>query len=139
LTFRIFKKVEWRNLKNYLTISLVVLVLIALNFRQLRANENTFQSPVKMRACYEGTMNTSRLYFRENGTFEDFNIGWFAHVHYRNGTWSKHGDTLHLNFKGKKTKPLDSVLIIKGNNIFKFREDTLAPTLYYMGYCKGLH
>jgi len=78
LAVRVIRLKDWRNLNNYMTLGLTILVLTVLNFGILRANENTFQSPVKMRACYEGTMNTSRLYFRENGTFEDFNIGWFA-------------------------------------------------------------
>jgi hypothetical protein len=139
LTVRILRRSDWRNLKNYLTIGVAVLVIIALNIRQLEPNEDTFQSPVKMRACYEGTMNTSHLYFRENGTFEDFNIGWFAFVHYSNGTWKQDGDTLLLKFKGEKNRLLDEKIIIKDYNLYKLQSDTLAPTHYYLGYCKGLN
>ena len=94
LTIKIFKVRNWRNKKNYFTLGSVCLALISLYVPQLHANENTFQSPIKIRACYEGTMNTSHLYFRENGVFEDFNIGWFAFVSYRHGTWKQDGDTL---------------------------------------------
>ena len=127
------------HIKNYLTIVLTIFVLAALNVRQLRANENTLQSPVTIRACYEGTMNTSHLYFRKNRTFEDFNIGWFAYVHYRKGTWSQDGDTLFLDFDGEKPRLLDNKIIIKGDNLYKKQADTLVPTYYYLGYCKGLN
>jgi hypothetical protein len=92
-----------------------------------------------MRACYEGTMNTSHLYFRENGSFEDFNIGWFAFVHYSNGTWKQDGDTLFLNFKGEKSRLLGEKIIIKDDILYKIQRDTLIPTHYFFGYCKGLN
>ncbi len=96
-------------------------------------NENTFQSPVKIKARYEGTMNTSRLFLRENGTFEDFNIGWFAYVHYYEGTWKQNKDTFYLQFKyNQKPNLLDNVLIIKGDNIYKIQADTIVPTYYYI-------
>ena len=139
LAVRVIRLKDWRNLNNYMTLGLTILVLTVLNFGILRANENTFQSPVKMRACYEGTMNTSRLYFRENGTFEDFNIGWFAFVHYRHGTWTQNGDTLKLDFDGETSNLLDEKIIIKDDNLFKIQADTLVSTYYYLGYCKGLN
>jgi hypothetical protein len=139
LTVRIIRRSDWRNFKNYITIGVTVLVIIALNIRQLEPNEDTFQSPVKMRACYEGTMNTSHLYFRENGSFEDFNIGWFAFVHYSNGTWKQDGDTLFLNFKGEKSRLLGEKIIIKDDILYKIQRDTLIPTHYFFGYCKGLN
>jgi len=139
LTVRIIKKPEWRKLKNILTIGFAVLVVTTMNFKQLQANEDTFQSPVKIRACYEGTMNTSHLYFRENGTFEDYNIGWFAFVHYISGTWRQDGDTLYLDFDGEKNKLLDEKIVIKDKNLYKVQSDTLVPTHYYLGNCKGLN
>jgi hypothetical protein len=139
LTIKIIKKTDWRNLKNILTIGFAVLVLTTMNIKQLQANEDTFQSPVKMRACYEGTMNASHLYFRENGTFEDFNIGWFALVHYISGTWRQEGDTLYLDFKGEKNRLLDKKIVIKDNKLYKVQSDTLVPSHYYLGNCKGLN
>jgi hypothetical protein len=139
LTIRIIMKPDWRNLKNILTIGFAVLVVTAMNIKQLQANENTFQSPVKMRACYEGTMNTSHLYFRENGTFEDYNIGWFALVHYISGTWRQVGDTLYLDFEGEKNNLLDEKIVIKENRLFKLHSDTLVASHYYLGDCKGLN
>jgi len=137
LIIRIIRLRDWKNVKNYLTIALILFVLTALNMRQLQANENTLQSTVIIRACYEGTMNTSHLYFRKNGTFEDINIGWFAFVHYRKGTWRQCKDTLFLEFAGEKPRLLDNKMIIKGDNLYKKQGDTLVPTYYYLGYCKG--
>jgi len=139
LTLKVIRRPDWRNLKNYLTIGLTLPVLATLNIKVLRVNENTFQSPVKIRACYEGIMNTSHLYFRENGSIEDFNIGWFAFVHYHKGTWVEQGDTLRINFEGENPNLLDEKLIIEDNNMYKIQADTLAPTYYYIGYCKGLN
>lgn len=139
LTISMIRHSEDRGLKNYLTIGFFFLLLIASNMRSLTANENTFQSPVKMRACYEGTMNTSYLYFRENGTFEDFNIGWFASVHYHRGSWTQQEDTLRLDFEREKPRLLDEKIIIKDGNLYTLQADTLVPTYYYLGYCKRLN
>lgn len=139
MVIKIISKPNYRNLKNYLTIGFPVLVFIVLNIKQLRAGENTFQSPVVIRACYEGTMNTSRLYFRKNGTFEDFNIGLFAFIHYCGGTWEQNGDTLILDFHGEKPKLLEEKIVIKNKSLYTIQADTLAPIFYYIGYCKGLN
>ena len=135
-TFLIFLNLylykEWRTKTNVLIAFLPIALLLSLSIGGIKMNENTFQSPVKMKARYEGTMNTSRLFLRENGTFEDFNIGWFAYVHYYEGTWKQNKDTLFLRFKyNQKPNLLDNVLIIKGDNIYKIQADTLVPTYYY--------
>jgi hypothetical protein len=135
LIWKIIKYIEWKHSSNFVILALLIL----LNLPGLEFNENTFQSKVKLRACYEGTMNTSRLFFRENGTFEDFNIGWFAFVHYTSGTWQQSGDTLYLNFSGEKPNLLEEKILIKENNLYKIVNDSLAPTFYYLGYCKGLN
>jgi hypothetical protein len=105
-------------------------------FSPMQVNENTFRSPVKIRACYQGTMNTSRLYLRENGNFEDFNIGFFAYVHYYSGTWKQSGDTLMLSFKNKEPHYLGEKLIIKNELLYKIQGDTLSATYYYLGECR---
>lgn len=130
---------EWRNVKNYLTFGSILLLFVALNRQELRADENTLQSPVKMRACYEGAINTSRLYFREDGTIEEFNVGFWASVHYYHGTWTQKGDTLQINFEGEKNRPLDRKIIIKEGNLYQIQANRLVPTRYYLGHCKGLN
>jgi hypothetical protein len=124
LLFRLIRKREWRNRKNYITIAFTVLVAILLNVPQLRVNENTLQSPVKIRCCYEGTMNTSQLYLRENGTFERFNIGWFAYVHYSHGTWGQNGDTIYFKFVEEKPHLLSEKMVIKDEYLYRIQADT---------------
>ena len=139
LVIHMVRKPEYRNALNYLTIIAVIIVITALRIPALRANENTFQSPVKIRACYEGTMNTSRLFLRENGTFEDFNIGFFGVVYHIKGKWTQTGDTISLQFDGNKSRLLDNKIIIKEGSLYKINADTLFPTHYYLGHCKGLN
>ena len=79
IIWRIIKIPEWRKPNNYLTILIIPVVIAISGFESLSVDENTLQSDVKIGACYEGTMNASRFYLRENGEFEDFNIGFFAH------------------------------------------------------------
>lgn len=143
-TFLIFLNLylykEWRTKTNVLIAFLLIALLLSLNIGGIQMNENTFQSPIKIKARYEGTMNTSRLFLRENGTFEDFNIGWFAYVHYYEGTWKQNKDTLFLRFKNnQKPNLLDNVLIVKGDNIYKIQADTLVPIYYYIENNENMH
>jgi hypothetical protein len=102
-------------------------------------DEETLQSKIKIRACYEGTVNTSRLFLRENGKFEDFNIGFFALVRYTNGTWNQTADTIFLKYKKEKPKNLYDTLVIKDETIYAIQNDSLVYSYYYLGECKGLN
>ena len=139
LIWRIIRNLEWRKPANFLTISAIPIAIIISGFDSLTADENTFQSNVKIRACYEGTMNTSRLYLRENGAFEDFNIGFFAHVNYVSGTWEMDGDTIMLKITSGHHNLLKDRMIIKGNFLYAIEQDSIKPTFYYLGQCKGLN
>ena len=130
---------EWRNGKNYAIIGFFVVFCIFMCISPMQITENTFQSPVKARYCYEGTMNTSRLYLRENGKFEDYNIGFFAYVHYSKGKWKQSGDTLMLYFKERKGPDFEQKLINIEGLLYKIEADTLSATHYYYGECKGLN
>lgn len=139
LVYRLITNSNWRQTKNYLTLLFGLLILVSLNTSSLRFNENTFQSPALVKACYEGTMNTSRLYFRKDGSFEDFNVGWFGHVVHHSGVWVKSGDTLKLEFKGEPLDFIGSELIVKDEVLYKIEGDSLVPSPYYLGNCKGLN
>jgi hypothetical protein len=138
LIWRIIRNPEWRKLSNFLTILAIPFSIVISGFDNLTPDENTLQSKVKIRACYEGTMNTSRLYLRENGNFEDYNIGFFAHVYYVNGTWKMSGDTILLKMKSGQHNVLKDKIIVKDNFLYVIERDTIKPTLYYLGRCKGL-
>jgi hypothetical protein len=139
LIYRIIRNEEWRRPSNFLTILAIPIVIYISGFHNLTADENTLQSKVKIRACYEGTMNTSRLYFRENGEFEDFNIGFFAHVYYISGTWKMDGDTIRLTIKSGQSNLLKDKMVVKDNLLYAVEQDTIKPTFYYLGECKGLN
>ena len=134
------KIISWRNYINYFSLISFFVSIFLLISPSYHFSADTFQSPVKIRACYEGTMNTSKVFFREDGTFEDFNIGFFAYVHYSHGTWYQDGDTLKLKFESKnRSGQLSDNLLIKDNILFNIVSDTLSSTHYYLGYCKGLN
>lgn len=139
LISRIIKNSEWRNPANVLTVLTIPTAIILSGFYGLKADENTFQSEVKIRACYEGTMNTSTLYFRENGEFEDFNIGFFAHVNYVRGSWKMDGDTLVLTIESGQHNLLKERMIIKDNLLYAIEKGVIKPTFYHIGRCKGIN
>ena len=139
LVWRVMRNSAWRRLSNFLTILSIPVAVVISAFDSFNADENTFQSDVKIRACYEGTMNTSRLYFRENGDFEDFNIGFFAYVNYVSGTWRREGDTLLLTIKSGQHNLLKDKMMIKNNFLYAVDQDTIKPTFYYLGQCNGLN
>lgn len=139
LIWRIVRKSDWRGIPNFLTVLAIPTAVILSGVDSIKADENTFQSEVKIRACYEGTMNTSRLYFRENGEFEDFNIGFFAVVNYVSGTWKKDGDTISITITSGQHNVLRDKMLIKDNFLYAIEQDTIKPTFYYLGHCKGLN
>lgn len=139
LIWRIIKISEWRKVSNFLTVLAIPIIVIVSGFKALTADENTFQSEVKIRACYEGTMSTSRLYLRENGEFEDFDIGFFAYVNYARGTWKMDGDTIKLTIKSGHHNLLRNKLVINDDFLYAVEEDTIKPIFYYLGQCKGLN
>lgn len=121
-------------------LALISAVLVASTFfNRTRANENTVQSPVILRACYEGTMNTSRLYFRQDGTYEDFNIGFLGHVSYACGEFERKNDTLYLTKSRGDLKLLGSTFLLRNKGLYAIEDDSLRHTPYYLGYCKGLN
>mgnify|MGYP001213545107 CR=1 FL=1 len=139
LIFRMIKDSDWRKTSNVLTVLAIPTAVIISGFDTLTVDENTFQSDVKIRACYEGTMNTSRLYLRENGEFEDFDIGFFAHVNYVKGTWRMDGDTILLTIKSGQHNLLNDKMIIKDNFLYAVEHETVKSASYYLGRCKGLN
>ena len=139
LVIKIIKYSQWRDKFNYFALGIALTFFCIYFFTPRMVNENTLQSPVKIRACYEGTVNTSILYFRENGKFEAFNIGFFAYVHNCKGTYAQKNDTLLLNFSKENPYILGDTLVIKDSILYKVQGDTLVQTFYYLGKCKGLN
>lgn len=139
LVIRLVRHAVWRNRKNYLLLIYSLFFLAGYFSSTFVINVEQFLSPVKYRACYEGTMNTSRLVFRKDGTFEDYNIGFFAYARSITGTWTQKSDTLELIYDDKKLDMLGEKLLIKHDTIYSIRADTISSSWYYMGDCKGLN
>jgi hypothetical protein len=139
LIWGIVVNAELRKVSNFLTLLTIPIAFVTSRVDSLTADENTFQSDVKIRACYEGTMNTSRLYLRENGDFEDFNIGFFGYVNYVSGKWKMEGDTIRLTINSGQHNVLANKMVIKDDVLYAVLPDTTRRTFYYMGRCRGLN
>lgn len=136
LLVKLSKDRNWRNKVNYISLAIVVLIFLNFNFGWYRTNADTFQSKVVKRACYEGTMNTSQLLLRKNGTFEDFNVGFFGISTYSHGHWTRTEDTLFFSRNIRGNKLLADTVLIKNNELHPIQSDSLRRGRYYLGYCR---
>lgn len=126
-----------RTKKSIIPLIIYILALIEAIINPFDFNVESFQNEIAFRACYEGTMNTSEIIFRENNTFEFTRIGFFAYVDYSSGTWQLNSDSLIMRYKGEKPTRLSDTLIIRNDYFFQYESDTLVSTRFYLGYCKG--
>lgn len=139
LLIKLIRFIEWRNTRGYTLLVYSIVFLLGYFSSIFIIDSEKFLSSVEYRACYEGTMNTSRLVFREDGTFEDINIGFFAHVRYINGTWVQKNDTLELKYENDRLEMLGDNIVFKNDKIYTVKEDSLIDSWYYSGLCKGLN
>jgi len=93
----IIKQKKNLSLKLFIPCIIYVIAIGDGVFNPFNINAEKFQSKVLIRACYEGTMNTATIKFRENKTFEFQAVGWFAISDFYQGTWKSEGDTLYLS------------------------------------------
>ncbi|MEJ0032839.1 MAG: hypothetical protein WDO15_21835 [Bacteroidota bacterium] len=137
LFMRMYTKKEWRSRANYGTMAVFVLWLF---IRTSWVTEDSFQAPAKLKACYEGTMNSERFILRQDGTFEEYNVGFAAYVHYWSGTWKMSGDTIHLSFERTNEIKRESTWIIKPDSmLYPVHGDSVGRAFFYLGDCKGLN
>ena len=124
LIIRIIKYQQWRHKSNYfaLAIALVFLCIYLLPFRIV--NENTLQSPVKIKARF--LEEKSMVCFRENGRFEVLNTGRFGYIHYFSGIYTQKNDSLFLDFKSEQFL-LGDTLIINDNILYKVQNGGVLP------------
>ncbi len=107
--------------------------------------DDIFGGKVVLRACYEGTMNTSSVKFRENKTFTLNATGVFGCDEWFTGHWSQTGDSIYLTYDNKKFEQFgDKVVIYKGYLIpASLCNDSLNENIiirqFYLGQCKGLN
>jgi len=137
LFIRFVRREKWRNKANYISLGIVVLIFLNFNFGWFRADRDTFQSKVIEYACYEGVVYQANLMLRENGTFECFDVGFFAHLGYSDGLWNKKGDTLFLSFTNEFTTLLSDTTLIKNGYLHPVKKDSIGRGAFFLGPCKG--
>ncbi|MFO7969386.1 MAG: hypothetical protein R6U15_04670 [Candidatus Izemoplasmatales bacterium] len=128
-----------RTKKFIIPIIIYILALTETIINPFNLSVENFQSKTEFKACYEGTVNTAIIKFKENQTFDFTWIGWFAYANYYSGDWTLNSDTLIMNYKGDKPERLNDTLFIKDEYFFQYESDTLKSTWFYLGQCKGLN
>ncbi|HNP67468.1 MAG TPA: hypothetical protein PKH16_06145 [Aequorivita sp.] len=102
---------------------------------------DNYLSEIKYRGCYEGTINTGTIYFRESGEFEYRHVGFFGFTTFEKGIWTKSGDTIRIEYKNEVQKFVGDKLIITESEFINISSDTINKNTvrFYRGYCKGLN
>ncbi|MEZ5056308.1 MAG: hypothetical protein R2879_04650 [Saprospiraceae bacterium] len=134
------------NLKWTTFLPIVILLIGLLDglYNPLKLNLENIYGEVTFRACYEGTQNQATFKLRKPDRFEIHWTGVFFYDEFFVGTYSKSGDTLLLNYKGKKPGRIgDKILMDDKNEILqtiRTDDDNLEYVdPFYYGYCKGLN
>ena len=128
LKFRLFVPIIIMTASFYLTL-----------FNPFGINLESMNGNVVFRACYEGTQNQSTFHLMDNGEFEIHSTGVFFSDYYFTGKYSRNGDTIFLKFDNEKPRLISDTIVVKKDYLYAFRYDTLIPTHYYVGFCKGLN
>ena len=136
---------NWRILsfKSVLPTIIVTVTLAYTLLSPLRLDSEALESKVVLRACFEGTLNSAYILFREDNSFE---LNWIGVLFYDDwfyGTYKQKDDTLLLKYKTEKPYRFGDTLINNGQSLItinKFKVDSnqyFVP--FYLGYCKGLN
>jgi hypothetical protein len=142
--FRLIK--QRKNLTFRLFIPILIMTLLFLDgmFNPLKVDLNRIYGNVVFRACFEGTQNQATFKLLDNNRFEIHWTGVFFYDEYFVGTYEKHGDTLHLDYRWKKPIRFgERILMNNGKEILqtiRSENDSLRNVVpFYYGYCKGLN
>jgi hypothetical protein len=112
-------------------------------FSPWRLDSDKLESPVMIRACYEGTQNQAYIKLRKDKSFEINWTGVFFYDEWFLGTYSQKGDTIFLKYKTDQPYAFGDTILNNGRSLItvnKFKKDSaqhFAP--FYLGYCKGLN
>lgn len=136
---RIIKLRNNLTIKIFIPIILLSISLIDGMFNPFRIDIESLYGRVTFRACYEGTQNQSTFVLRDNGNFEIHSTGVFFYDEYITGKYKRNGDTIFMYFGTKIPRLFGDTIIIKDENLFVLKKDTMTSNHYYLGYCKGLN
>lgn len=109
-------------------------------YNPLKINvDELIRGKILFKACYEGTQNEAKFYLREEKKFDVHWTGAFFYDEFFTGVYEKKGDTILLKFNKKQLDEFGDTLIIKGEDLFTKQNDSIFPTYFYLGECKGLN
>jgi hypothetical protein len=112
-------------------------------FSPWRLDSDNLESPVVMRACFEGTQNQAYIKMRKDKSFEINWTGVFFYDEWFFGTYSQKGDTIFLNYKTDKPYRFGDTILNNGSSLIplnKFKRDSSQYFVpFYLGFCKGLN
>ncbi len=138
----------WRN-RQHLSFSILLPTLISLItlaytlFSPWRLDSDKLESPVVIRACFEGTQNQAYIKMRKDKSFEINWTGVFFYDEWYFGTYSQNGDPIFLKYKTDKPYCYGDTILNNGSSLIplnKFKKDNSQYFVpFYLGYCKGLN
>lgn len=123
-----------------LSSALLVLVLFDVWYNPLKIDlDPPLYGAVVTRACYEGTQNQATLKFRESGRFDLHATVVFGADRFLVGSYGRAGDTLFTWYEGERHWRLSDTLVLQDGRMMMIRNDSLLPSYFYLGHCKGLN
>lgn len=138
---KIFKFYYTLNFKPLIPFGIYALTLFLVFYPPKWLYADYYLSEIKYRGCYEGTIFTSTMYFRESGDFEYRGVGIFGITNFENGQWVKNGDTLSINYDKRGKGDNRKILIMTETEFIDISNDSIdnPRSRHYRGYCKGLN
>jgi hypothetical protein len=141
---RIIKNQKTLKLNSFVPVGILLIGLLDGMYNPLRINLESVYGNVTFRACFEGTQNQATFKLREPDKFEIHWTGVFFHDEFFEGTYSKSGDTLLLDYVGKRPNRFGDKILMTNENealqTIRNEDDSLEYVVpFYYGYCKGLN
>jgi hypothetical protein len=141
---RIIKNQKTLKLNSFVPVGILLIGLLDGMYNPLRINLESVYGNVTFRACFEGTQNQATFKLREPDKFEIHWTGVFFHDEFFEGTYSKSGDTLLLDYVGKRPNRFGDKILMDNENealqTIRNEDDSLEYVVpFYYGYCKGLN
>ena len=100
-----------------------------------------YLSPVKFRACYEGTQNQAYILFRNDNSFELHWTGVFFYSKWYSGKWQQKNNIILLKYQTDPVEVLGGSVLMKDGYLVPLDNSVEAGfkqyPMFYLGYCKG--
>jgi len=125
--------------KLFIPLIIMTITILDVSFNPFKIDLEKKYGKVIFIAYYEGTQNQATLKLRDNGNFDVHSTGVFFSDYFFTGNYSRNEDTIFMNFDSKTPRLLGDTLIIKGENLYRKKLDTVLTTHYYLGNYKGLN